>query len=466
MKGMTLEAMAKACRGTLVGGNAMQFLEAEGIVIDSRKVQDNFVFVALKGERADGHQFIDQVFEEGALAVICEQELNVPKGPYIRVESTYQALKDLAAYYRSVLDIRVVGISGSVGKTSTKEMVASVLSQKYKVHKTEGNFNNEIGLPLTIFKIREEHEVAVLEMGISEFNEMHRLAAVSRPDIAVITNIGLCHLENLKTRDGILRAKTEMFDHLQGQADIVLNGDDDKLCTISEVMGKKPVFYGIGKEKPEEAVYERKSLYASHLEEMGLKGVRMKICMDGSSFTAVVPIPGRHNVYNALAAAAVGKCLGLTSEEIKAGIESVHMIDGRTNLIEVNGKIIIDDCYNANPVSMKASLDVLATAKGRTIAVLGDMGELGENEGVMHYGVGVHLAKQNIQVLFCVGTLAQEIARGAKEYAGSAVEIHTFATRDAMLKSLLPYLKVGDAVLVKASHFMGFQEVVEQIITT
>ena len=211
MKNLTLEHIADCCHGTYIGTGEQRGFEVTGVVIDSRKVEAGNLFVAIKGERVDGHTFIDAVYEQGAAAVVSEQRLENPKGPYILVESTTQALKDIAAFYRDSLDIKVVGITGSVGKTSTKEMIASVLSEKYRVLKTAGNFNNEIGLPLTIFRLSEEDEVAVLEMGISDFNEMHRLGAIAKPDICVITNIGLCHLENLGSRDGILKAKTEIF---------------------------------------------------------------------------------------------------------------------------------------------------------------------------------------------------------------------------------------------------------------
>ena len=465
MKGMTLDAMAKACHGKLIGANAMQFLNAEGIVIDSRKIHTGYVFVALKGERSDGHDFIEQVFNDGALAVVSEKPLELPGKPYILVESTRQALGDLAALYRSLLDIKVVGISGSVGKTSTKEMIASVLRQKYLVHKTEGNYNNEIGLPLTIFKIKEEHQVAVLEMGISEFQEMHRLASIARPDIAVITNIGLCHLSTLKDRNGILKAKTEMFDHLRENASVVLNGDDDRLCTISKVQGKAPVFYGIETEKPNSAVYDEKTIYADKIQNQGLEGIQLDIHIEGDSFVAHIPIPGAHNVYNALAATAVGKLMGLTNDEIKSGIEQVQMIDGRTNMIHVNGKTVIDDCYNANPVSMKAALDVISTASGRTIAVLGDMNELGEDKRMLHYDVGTYLAAKNIDVLFCTGELSKELAKAVREHSQTC-EVHEFDSKYELMKDLLPFLQEGDAVLVKASHFMGFSDVVEAIITT
>lgn len=456
MKDMTLDAMAKACRGQLCGANTMQFLNARGIVIDSRMVQDDYVFVAIKGERTDGHRYIEQVFADGALAVVTEQPLTISK-PYILVDSTRQALKDLAAFYLSRLDVKVVGISGSVGKTSTKEMIASVLSRKYQVHKTKGNFNNEIGLPLTIFKLEETHQAAVLEMGISDFGEMHRLAAVAQPDIAVLTNIGMSHLKTLGSRDGILKAKTEMFDHLRGDACVILNGDDDLLCTLTQVNGKPPIFYGIGASRHKQA-------YASDIENLGLRGIRLTIHLADDAIRVRIPIPGEHNVYNALAAAAVGRQLGLTNEEIKDGIENARTIDGRTNLIETRNMTVIDDCYNANPLSMKASIDVLATALGRTIAVLGDMGDLGQDERSLHYEVGRHLAEKGIDILFCAGTLSHETARAVREHNPSCT-VYEYEKRDDMVKELLPFLQEGDSVLVKASHFMEYADVVEAIIT-
>ena len=456
MKDMTLDAMAKACRGQLCGANTMQFLNARGIVIDSRMVQDDYVFVAIKGERTDGHRYIEQVFADGALAVVTEQPLTISK-PYILVDSTRQALKDLAAFYLSRLDVKVVGISGSVGKTSTKEMIASVLSRKYQEHKTKGNFNNEIGLPLTIFKLEETHQAAVLEMGISDFGEMHRLAAVAQPDIAVLTNIGMSHLKTLGSRDGILKAKTEMFDHLRGDACVILNGDDDLLCTLTQVNGKPPIFYGIGASRHKQA-------YASDIENLGLRGIRLTIHLADEAIRVRIPIPGEHNVYNALAAAAVGRQLGLTNEEIKDGIENARTIDGRTNLIETRNMTVIDDCYNANPLSMKASIDVLATALGRTIAVLGDMGDLGQDERSLHYEVGRHLAEKGIDILFCAGTLSHETARAVREH-NPGCTVYEYDKRDDMVKELLPFLQEGDSVLVKASHFMEYADVVEAIIT-
>lgn len=462
MKNMTLENIEKACGGRYIGTEAEKKTEVLGVVIDSRQVESGYLFVAIPGEKVDGHKFIPDVFAKGAAAVLSEQQLENPAGPYILVESTTKALRDLAEYYRKSLDIKVVGITGSVGKTSTKEMIASVLSEKYKVLKTEGNYNNEIGLPLTIFKIRAEHEVAVLEMGISEFGEMHRLATMANPDICVITNIGLCHLENLKTRDGILKAKTESFAHLKKDGIAILNGDDDKLSTIRQVGDKEPVFYGM-EEKMEYREDAKKSVYATGVENLGLYGMQARIHTPEGERDVRIPIPGEHNVYNALAATAVGLSLGLSLDQISSGILKAKTIGGRTNLLNTGSMTVIDDCYNANPVSMKASIDVLATAEGRKIAVLGDMGELGENEKKLHYEVGEYLAKKEIDVLFCAGELSEEIAKAAQKESKTC-EVYYFKTRDALLEQLLPFLKKGDTVLVKASHFMEYPKIVKALI--
>lgn len=468
MKNMTLENIAAACGGVYIGTDADKAREITGVVIDSRLVEPGYLFIPIKGAKVDGHDFIPSVFEKGALAVLSERELEHPAGPYIRVESTETAMKKIAAYYRRALDIKVVGITGSVGKTSTKEMIASVLAQKYRVLKTEGNLNNEIGLPLTIFKIREEHEVAVLEMGISEFGEMHRLAEMAQPDVCVITNIGLCHLENLITRDGILKAKTESFEHLAPEGIAVLNGDDDKLCEKKTVNGRPTVFYGIGREAKRvetEGGVKRlaeKEVYATDVAADGLTGTKAVIHMGDESFAVDIPIAGEHNVYNALAAVCVARQLGLNAEEMKRGIEAVQTIGGRSNLIEQNGITVIDDCYNANPVSMQASIDVLSGASGRRIAVLGDMGELGADEKELHAMVGRHFAGKKIDALFVTGTLAAEIAKGVREVS-PATAVYEADTKEALISSLQQYKRRGDTILVKASHFMGFAEIVKAL---
>ena len=468
MKNMTLEHIAAACNGTYIGDEAAKTKEIMGAVIDSRLVEQDYLFIPIRGEKVDGHSFIPSVFEKGALAVLSEQSLEHPAGPYILVESTETAMKKIAEYYRKSLDIKVVGITGSVGKTSTKEMISAVLSQKYNVLKTQGNLNNEIGLPLTIFKIREEHQVAVLEMGISEFGEMHRLAQMANPDICVITNIGLCHLENLITRDGILRAKTESFEHLTKDGIAVLNGDDDKLCDKTVVNGKRAVFYGLGRE-PKSIETEgkikqlaAKEVYATDVKALGLTGTSAVIHVGEACFEADIPIAGEHNVYNALAAVCVARQFGLTPEEMKRGIESVQTISGRSNLIHRDGITVIDDCYNANPVSMQASIDVLSRAEGRRIAVLGDMGELGADEKQLHYMVGAYFKDKGIEELFCTGELSKELARGAQENS-PMTNVHYFDAVGDLAASLNNDKKAGDVILIKASHFMKFPQIVEAL---
>ena len=455
MKELTLAQIAEACGGTLIGGNEAKEYTVTGVEIDSRRVKAGDLFVAIPGEKVDGHKFIPDVLKKGAYA-LSQQSLDVD-GAYILVEDTVTAMKRLARFYRSTLDIKVVGITGSVGKTSTKEMIASVLDTKFRVHKTQGNFNNGIGLPLTIFQIEKEHQVAVLEMGISEFGEMHELADMAQPDIMVITNIGLCHLENLKTRDGILKAKTESFAHLKPDGVVILNGDDDKLSTVEQVAGRKPVFYGIkGRNLCETSVC------ADAVTEHGLEGMTAEFHTPQGDMEVFIPIPGEHNVYNALAATCVAEQLGLSMDEIKCGIAAASTISGRTNLIHTKGMTVIDDCYNANPVSMMASIDVLSQAKGRKIAVLGDMGELGSEEKKLHGMVGTHFAGKKIDALFVTGTLAGEIAEEARRVAPET-RVYAEPDKEALEEALLEYRRPGDTILVKASHFMGFSEIVKKL---
>lgn len=453
MKSMSLREIAAVCGGHYYGDEAKLDIEVTGVAIDSRKVEEGFLFVPIKGARVDGHSFIPQVMESGALCSLSEHELEGATHPYIVVPSSEQALKDLAEHYRKALGIKVVGITGSVGKTSTKEMIGSVLSQKYNVLKTAGNFNNEIGLPLTIFNIRDHHEVAVLEMGISDFGEMSRLAQMAQPDICVITNIGLCHLENLIDRDGVLKAKTEMFEYRQPNAKIVLNGDDDKLITVKNSEDKAPLYFGLSTDM---------DAYADNIHSLSLKGTSCTLHLGDNAIDVIIPIPGHHMVYNALAGALVGRELGLTSEEIKAGIEALVPVSGRNNMISTDSLLIIDDCYNANPVSMKASVDVLATADTRKVAILGDMFELGENENELHRGVGVHAAEKEIDVLICIGALSKNIAEGA---ANSNTAVHHFETKADFLNVVETLIKKDDCILVKASHGMEFPEIVEKLQT-
>ena len=459
MKHMTLHNITTACHGVYCGSDDLLQREIAGVAIDSRKIEKDFLFVPIKGAKVDGHSFIPQVMEAGALCTLSEQDIPEAGYPYIKVDSSEQALMALAVYYRNSLDIKVVGVTGSVGKTSTKETVASVLSQKYNVLKTEGNYNNEIGLPLTIFNITEEHEIAVLEMGIDHFGEMHRLATVSQPDICIITNIGLAHLENLGSRDGILQAKTEVFDHLKPNATVLLNGDDDKLQTISSVQGRPPVFFGLA---------ENLDAYADDIENLGLKGTMCTLHLPTGKVRVHIPVPGKHMLYNALAGACTGIALGLTLQEIKAGIESLRTIAGRTNLIETSSLMIFDDCYNASPASMQGALDVLSYALGRTVAVMGDKFELGANEKELHYNTGVYASRKGIDVICCIGKLSRNTWEGAsaqRRIQGNKNAAYYFETKEEFMSKIDTIIQKGDTVMVKASHSMNFPEIVEKLKT-
>lgn len=452
MKNLTLRNITRACQGTYHGNESLLDREVAGVTIDSRKVEKDFLFVAINGERFNAHQFIPDTIEKGALCVVSHEDLGDTDYPYILVEATGQALLDIAKLYRDSFDVKVVGITGSVGKTSTKEMIASVLAQKYNVHKTQGNFNNECGLPLTIFEMNEEHQVSVLEMGINHFGEMRKLSTVASPDICVITNIGVAHLEFLKTREGIMQEKTQMFQDMKPGGSVVLNGDDPLLSTIEPVKGSDPIFYGLDQDK--------NVIYATDVEPLGLKGTSCTIHLPEGSFSCVVPIPGIHMVSNALAGSAVGSKLGLTTEEIKRGIESLPSIPGRNHIIQTDRLILLDDCYNANPVSMKASLDVLNMGIGRKVAVLGDMGELGPDYAALHRSVGEYAAEIGIDLVCAIGPMSKEIAEGA---ASDGTKALWFETKADFLAQTKDILKDGDNVLIKASHGMEFPEIVEAL---
>lgn len=533
MKNLTLGNIALACGGTYLGPDSMADTEITAVTTDSRKVPRGALFAAIKGERVDGHKFIRMAHEKGAYACLVEegpeeiadlltasedrdQSARVRKDvlkslqqfPLIRVPSTGKALMNLAEYYLRQLSLPVIGIIGSVGKTSTKEMVASVLSQKYRVLKTEGNFNNELGLPLTIFRLTEEDQIAVLEMGIDDFGQMRQLAKIARPTTVVMTNIGTCHLDHLKDRNGVWRAKSEVFDYVKKGGSAVFNGDDDKLAPVHEIRGIRPIHYGLS---PVAADGQLNDLWADHIEENGFEGstctFHIRTAGDGTgagnqydhteaaevrgdkkklaeaeekTMRVHIPMPGRHMILNALAGAAVGKLYGLTLEEIKAGIEKAETISGRFHIIKGEKFTVIDDCYNANPMSMKASLSVLASDHsadregevgekdrkgGRKVAILGDMGELGTDEAKLHAEVGETAAGLDLDAVYCAGPLSRNIVKAIAEGQNPSHQIETrwYPDRQALQDELAGLVKPGDTILVKASHFMQFGEILKQL---
>lgn len=441
----TVNDIVTACGGKYIGDESLKSAEVSTIVTDSRKIVSGACFAAIKGERSDGHAYIEQCFENGAVCAICEKEPENPSKPCIVVDSTLDALKRAAEYYRSLFNIPIVGITGSVGKTSTKEMIASVLSSKFNVHKTQGNFNNELGVPITLFGMNESHTAAVIEMGISDFGEMTRLAKMVRPTHCVITNIGNCHLENLGDRDGVLRAKTEVFDLLEGEKRIFLNGDDDKLITQKNRKDISPVYFGLA---------DTNEYYAEDIKNNGADGISCTLVHGGRRIDVRINAIGTYMVSNALAAFAVGESLGLSDDEIARGVAGYKTVGSRDNLIKTDKIVIIDDCYNANPNSVMGAIDTLMNFSGRRVCILGDMKELGENESELHRRVGEYAREKGVELLISVGELAEGISEG---FGGGAIH---YGGVDDILSELKNVIKEGDSVLVKASRAMRLERIV------
>lgn len=456
MKNLTLRKLEEVTHGRVFNGEAVMDIEIASIVTDSRKVRDDCLFICIKGERADGHDYAEFAVENGALAVVSERELPGFQGAYLLVDSTFEATKEIAAFYRSNLDAVFIGVTGSVGKTSAKEFIAAVLSKRYRVHKTQGNLNNEWGVPFTIFGIREGTQVAVIEMGINHFGEMDRLSRIVRPDIVVITNIGQSHLEFLGDRDGILRAKAEIFHYMNPNGAVVLNGDDDKLSRIRHVGDIEPAFFGLTKEC---------NVCAEKIVPKGLEGSEFDIVMrDGGSRMALrvdLPVPGRKMIYNVLAAYLVGTIMNVSPIMMKEAIEAATGMVGRNNIVRTEKYTILDDCYNASPASMESSIDILKLAEGRKVAILGDMLELGPETDKFHYQVGRYAAEAGCDLIICVGRLSEKIFMGAKMNTDNRVEY--FHTTENCIRALPDLLKDGDQILVKASHAMDFKSIVDYL---
>ena len=451
MKPITLEAIAKAVNGK-ISDEKYNNIIIENITTDTRKIAEGDLFIPLKGENFDGHNFIQQAFESGALCCLSAENIETYK-PCIYVSDTRVALRDLAEYYISLFNIPVVGITGSVGKTTTKDMIASVLMQKYNVLKTEGNFNNEIGLPLTVFRITDDTEVVVLEMGMNSFGEIHNLSKIAKPDIAVITNVGVSHIENLGSREGILKAKCEIFDYIKNNGTAILNIDNDMLKTLEGKTSFKILWYGIE---------NKKDIYADNIVKNGVESISCDIHMNNEMFNVCIPVPGEHMVLNAMAAALVGKTLDLSISEIKRGIEEFVPTKMRMAVFKTkNGTTLINDAYNANPVSMKASIDVLSGVEGEKIAILGDMFELGDFAEKMHYDTGVYAAQKNIDKIICIGNISKSMYEGAVSLGGNAFYFET--QEDFFENGFEKLINKGATVLVKASRGMHFEKTAEKI---
>lgn len=434
-----------------VGGTLLQDSGAPvtGVTTDSRAVQPGQLFIPLVGERFDGHAYISKALEGGAAGCLTarEPETLLPGKLYIQVADTRLALKALASWYRDKFDLPVVQVTGSAGKTTTKEMIASVLSQRYNTLRTEGNFNNDIGAPLTLLRLMPEHQAAVIETGMNHFGEIRYLGEMVRPDIAVITNVGDAHIENLgNTRQGILRAKCEIFENLTPEGIAVLNGDDELLNTVT--LPRTILRCGVG---------DGCGVRVTDIDDRGLEGVACTVTIEGEHYRLTTSAPGRYMIYPMAMAAAIGRRLGLTGEEIAAGVAAYTTVGSRMHLIRLPGeRLVIDDCYNANPQSMAEGLRMLAASPARhRVAVLGDMGELGQLTAQAHRDMGALTRRLGLTA----------VAVGEKMHALTETDPQAqwFATVEEAMPAIRQLFTPGTAVLVKASHAMHFERIVKEL---
>ena len=459
---MKIKEIIQATEGKLRKGNLES--ECENFCKDTRIIKSGDAYIGIKGENFDGNTLWGQAFENGAETIIVQginfknQDIEKYENKnIIEVEDTIKALGDIATYKRNLYgkDFPVVGVTGSVGKTSTKDIIANVVSQKYKTLKTQGNNNNEIGLPFTIFNLKD-HEAAVIEMGMNHFNEISKLTKIAKPTISVITNIGTSHIGNLGSRENILKAKLEILEGMDKKV-LVINNDNDLLHKYNlENKDVEKHTYGIENESDVMAediiLNENESEFVCNLK--------------GEKFKVKVPVGGIHFVYNALCAATVGNILGLSIEQIKKGIETFELTKKRMDITELkNGVTIINDSYNASFESMQASLKYLSGLKNdRKIAVLGDMFELGEYSKELHEKVGKEVAKNNIDILLCSGNNSKYIVEAAKESGMDKNNIYYFKDKNEIQEFIRNIWKEGDAILFKASNGMKFFEIVEKLL--
>jgi len=456
MDNLSIREIAAAVKGRLVSGNPDAV--ASGVSTDARTIAPGELFFALKGERFDGHVFVPDAFAKGAAAAVVS---NIPEDllargfAIIQVPDTLVALGDLAAHHRRRFAIPVVAVTGSVGKTTAKEMTARVLDQRFRVLKNEGNLNNEIGVPKTLFALSEEHQAAVLELAMRAKGEIRRLAEISRPTHALITNIGLSHVGILGSQQAIAEAKAEVLEFLQPPGRAILNADDDYFRFLADRSPAPVISFGI--DRPAD-------VGARRIEATEAPGVRFLLSCAEGEVPVELAAPGLHNVRNALSAAAVGLALGMDLAAIKAGLESFSPGAMRMEIRQIGDVRVLVDCYNASPASMEASLEVLRSLPrtGRRIAVLGDMKELGHEAEGAHRRVG-SIAADIVEILMTVGELGRLIAEGARNAGMSGERIRSFQDNQEAAAALQRLLRPGDAVLIKGSRAMQMEEIVSAL---
>jgi len=452
MREMTLKLLAQWCGGQLIPENTVGTIT--GMQHDSRAVRVGDLFVALPGERADGHDFVENAKKAGAVAALVSRKVDCDL-PQIVVENTLKAYGSIAREYRQNADVCVVAITGSVGKTTTKEMISCVLSGKYRVSKTQGNHNNDLGLPITIMEMPANTQIAVLELGMNHFGEMSYLTSIAKPNTVVITNIGTMHIEHLGTREGILKAKLEIMEGIQDDGVAVFNGDEPLLWNLREGSHRR-IYFGIENDQCDVVAEEIRPIDG---------GVYFTVRGLGQRFQIFVPQEGRHMVYNALAAAAVGLLNGVSPESIQYQLGLFHNTGMRQNIFEEHGFVIIEDCYNAGPESMEAALRVLGEHKteSRRIAVLGDMLELGSRAMAEHYRVG-RLAAATADLVLTYGEHSERIVTGAITGGMSSKFAMHFEDQEDMASTLKRLARTGDVILFKGSRGMHMEKVLKAFL--
>ena len=448
---LNLQEIVKATKGALLKEAYVK--EIKAVSTDTRKIEEGTMFIALKGENFNGNNYVLEAFNKGAKIAIVDEvkcDLNELKEDValIKVQNARRALMDLAKFYREKLGLKVVGITGSAGKTSTKDLVAAVLSDKYKVFKTKGNFNNEIGLPLMILELDSTYDVAILEMGMRGLGQIKELAEIASPDFGIITNIGISHIEILKTRENILKAKMEIATFFDKNNTLVVCGNDDFLGALPNAE-YKIVKTGVG---------ENFKIGAKNiaLEELSSKFT----VYDGEKEEEFsLDMPGEHNISNLMLGIAIAKELGVSFEEMKRGLKNIEATSMRLELIKKDGFSILNDCYNSSPVAVKSAIDVMKNIEGkRRIAVLGTMRELGHKSEEAHEEIGKYSKENGIEKVLCFGDFSKNIKEGYGE--GCTV----YENKEELIKDLLNIICDGDIILVKASRSLKFEEITKALL--
>ena len=453
MQKITIKDIILATGGKLVCGK--EGTQISAVSIDSRKIEEDALFIPLVGENADGHNYIDKAFENGAVATLTQKQIECDESKaVILVENCALALGKIASYYKKKFKIKTVAVTGSVGKTTTKDMLSAVMNMQFATLKTEGNFNNELGLPLTLLRLNDAHEAAVLEMGMSAFGEIRYLADIARPNVGIITNIGMSHIENLGSQEGIFKAKTEMCEFFDKDSLLIVNGDDEYLKKAKEFKGFSVVTYGIENDC---------DFKAYNIEDKGILGSEFDCMMYGREYRISVKTPGDHNIYNALAAIACGVHYSISPTRIIDGIENFSLTKMRMAVENIGSLTVINDCYNSSPDSVNAALRVLSTQETRRVAILGDILEMGDFAKDAHTKIGEQVFENGIDILMTAGENAKYIANGAK-MAGLAEEnIICFDTTEELAQNVMNYVNENDSILIKASRGMHFEQVFEKI---